>query len=88
MTEHMRISHPSLILRPTLFLFPHVTILKLEQALLSYRVASRGFYRQGNVLSRVMEKVELALLGITFISSPKGGQEGEQSATPDAVGRL
>ena len=35
-----------------------------------------------------MEKVELALLGITFISSPKGEQEGEQSATPDAVGRL
>lgn len=26
-----------------------------------------------------MEKVELALLGITFISSPKGEKEGEQS---------
>ena len=48
-----------------------------------------------------MEKVELALLGITFIYSPKGKKEGEQSTIlpgdvvvevlympPDAVGRL
>ena len=79
LSAHTYHTHP-LILRPTFFfLFPHFTILKLEQALLSYHVASRGFYRQGNVLSRVMEKVELALLGITFISSPKGEKEGEQS---------
>ena len=102
MTERTHISHPSLDSKTNFFfLFPHFTILKLEQALLSYCVASRGFCRQGNVLSRVMEKVELAILGITFIYSPKGKKEGEQSTIlpgdvvvevlympPDAVGRL